>query len=133
VLDGRVLTRLASLRDKVKGLGEQVRLHRPQRVLAERKREIEEWKRRLGVAAESRLAWMRQVLERDFGRLRLLGPEETLKRGYTITMNAGGELLTNIGQVDAGMKTRTLIEGGSFESTVERASQETLPKSGTRR
>jgi exodeoxyribonuclease VII large subunit len=133
VLDGRVLTRLASLRDKVKGFGEQVRLHRPQRVLAERKREMEGWRRRLGAAAESRLAWMRQLLERDSERLRLLGPEETLKRGYTITMNTGGDLLTNICQVNAGMKTRTLIDGGSFESTVERATPETLSKSGTRR
>jgi len=52
------------------------------------------------------------------GILRVLGPEATLRRGYSITMNERGKIICTITAVRAKMKIRTRVSDGEFSSEV---------------
>ena len=67
----------------------------------------------------------RQLVERArhrFGRiegmLRVLGPDATLRRGYSITTNEQGEIIRAITAVRTKMKIRTRVSDGEFSSEV---------------
>jgi exodeoxyribonuclease VII large subunit len=61
----------------------------------------------------------RHRFQRIEGILRVLGPEATLRRGYSITRNERGELIRTIAAVRPKMKIRTRVSDGEFESTVD--------------
>jgi exodeoxyribonuclease VII large subunit len=53
-------------------------------------------------------------------RLRLLGPEQVLARGYSITMDAGtGKVLRDAKDVRAGQRLKTRLKKGEILSEVE--------------
>src|SRR5689334_18783311 len=52
------------------------------------------------------------------GILRVLGPEATLRRGYSITTDELGALVRTVASVRPEMKIRTRVSDGEFESTV---------------
>jgi len=59
-------------------------------------------------------------LEAIFGRLRALGPEQVLKRGYTITMlKKGGEVVRSAAQLKGGERLVTRFADGKVESVAE--------------
>lgn len=59
-----------------------------------------------------------QVLHRIEGILRVLGPEGTLRRGYSITTDAEGKLIRSVAVVKSKMKIRTRLADGEFRSEV---------------
>jgi exodeoxyribonuclease VII large subunit len=59
----------------------------------------------------------RHRFERTQGILRVLGPDATLRRGYSITRNERGELIRSVAVVRPKMKLRTRVSDGEFEST----------------
>jgi exodeoxyribonuclease VII large subunit len=50
------------------------------------------------------------------GILRVLGPEATLRRGYSITKNERGELIRTVAAVRPKMRLKTRVADGEFES-----------------
>ena len=52
------------------------------------------------------------------GILRVLGPDATLQRGYSITTDERGTLIRTIGGVRPKMKIRTRVTDGEFDSSV---------------
>lgn len=65
-------------------------------------------------------------LERERGRINLVGaalaalnPEATLARGFSITRNAAGKVITKAAQVKPGELIRTQLSGGEIGSVVE--------------
>jgi exodeoxyribonuclease VII large subunit len=54
------------------------------------------------------------------GMLRVLGPDATLRRGYSITIDDRGKLVRHIATVRPKMKIRTRVSDGEFESTVDK-------------
>jgi exodeoxyribonuclease VII large subunit len=52
------------------------------------------------------------------GMLRVLGPDGTLRRGYSITMNDRGQIIRTIEVVRPKMKIRTRVSDGEFGSEV---------------
>jgi exonuclease VII large subunit len=50
--------------------------------------------------------------------LRLLGPEQTLERGYSITRDSEGKVIRSVRIVRPKMKIRTRVSDGEFESAV---------------
>ena len=59
----------------------------------------------------------RHRFQRIEGILRVLGPEATLRRGYSITRNERGELIRSVAVVRPKMKLLTRVSDGEFEST----------------
>ncbi len=58
-------------------------------------------------------------LNRAEGLLRVLGPQATLERGYSVTMDEAGRALTSVRDVRAGQKLRTKLSDGEVASTAE--------------
>jgi exodeoxyribonuclease VII large subunit len=52
------------------------------------------------------------------GILRVLGPDATLRRGYSITMNERGNVIRTLTAVRAKMKIRTRVSDGEFSSEI---------------
>jgi len=70
---------------------------------------------------------MAHRLERDKGRMNLvsaalsaLNPEATLARGFSITRNAEGKVITSSGQVKPGESIRTKLAEGELDAVVKR-------------
>ena len=56
--------------------------------------------------------------QRIEGMLRVLGPDATLRRGYSVTMNEHGQIIRTMTGVRAKMKIRTRVSDGEFGSEV---------------
>jgi len=93
-----------------------LRTHNPARELAARRQSFLEFQRRLKECVSKCLTSARQRWERSDGMLRLLGPEQTLKRGYSITRDENGNLIRSLTVVRPKMKIRTRVSDGEFDS-----------------
>jgi exodeoxyribonuclease VII large subunit len=62
----------------------------------------------------------RAALTTRAARLSALSPRRTLERGYSITSDADGKVLTDAAAVPAGTRLRTVLRHGALESTVDR-------------
>ena len=62
----------------------------------------------------------RAALTTRTARLAALSPRRTLERGYSITSDANGAVLTDAATVAAGTRLRTVLRHGTMESTVDR-------------
>jgi exodeoxyribonuclease VII large subunit len=63
--------------------------------------------------------WQNRLAEIET-RLRLLGPEQVLARGYSITMDAmTGKVLRSAANLKAGQKLKTRLKTGEIKSRVE--------------
>jgi len=60
----------------------------------------------------------RHRFERIEGILRVLGPDATLRRGYSITMSERGKIVCTIAAVRPKMKIRTRVSDGEFSSEI---------------
>ena len=58
----------------------------------------------------------KQLLQRFEGILRVLGPDATLRRGYSITTDKEGKLIRSAAVVRPKMKIRTRVSDGEFRS-----------------
>ncbi len=52
---------------------------------------------------------------------RVLGPDATLRRGYSITMNERGKIIRTIAAVQPKMKIRTRVSDGEFGSKISKS------------
>ena len=93
---------------------------RPGRILALRRESLDRQQARLRERAHARLEALRQRAASLNDWLQLLGPEQVLARGYSITMDAvTGEVLREAGGVKAGKRLRTRLKAGEITSKVE--------------
>jgi exodeoxyribonuclease VII large subunit len=111
-----------ALRSKTVGLAQSTqifqRLRLSDRVRRE-KRALDDIRRRLASAAQLRLKETQQRLTAAESHLRLLGPQQTLNRGYSITtLAATGEIIRDAAAVKPGDRLRTRVAQGEIESTV---------------
>lgn len=140
---------LVRRRDQIAHLEGMLRQRDPREVLRQRERSLEECRRRLqrswqataqriqagrvaGIDLRERLIGLagRGVRERAGGlesraaRLSSLAPEQTLKRGYSITVDAGGGgIIREADQARKGQAVSVLLSAGRLEATVD----ETIP------
>jgi exodeoxyribonuclease VII large subunit len=73
------------------------------------------------VRPANRLKDLKAALSRAEARLRLLGPEQVLSRGYSITTDAAsGKILRDAKQVKPGQRLRTRLKQGEVTSVAEK-------------
>lgn len=83
-----------------------------------------EAKARLQDRAHERLRNLQARLTEASHRLRLLSPDNVLKRGYSITMEAeSGKVIRHAAEVRPGQKLRTRLESGEIRSTADSEQQ----------
>lgn len=93
---------------------------RPGQLLKLRREAFQLQLRRLHEASREGLRANRHQLETLAARLRLLGPEQVLARGYSITMDATtGKVLRDAATVAKGRRLRTRLKAGEVRSVVE--------------
>ena len=90
----------------------------PVRELMMRRNYVADLHRRLIACPARLLENARHRFSRIEGILRVLGPEATLRRGYSITMNERGQIIRSSTVVKSKMKIRTRVSDGEFGSEV---------------
>ncbi|MEY2558997.1 MAG: exodeoxyribonuclease large subunit [Verrucomicrobiota bacterium] len=90
----------------------------PKRELISRRANVVELHRRIAAQPPQFLQDARQRFHRVEGILRVLGPEATLRRGYSITTDAAGNVIRTIAAARPKSKIRTRVADGEFESEV---------------
>jgi exodeoxyribonuclease VII large subunit len=90
----------------------------PKRELAICRTLIGELQRRIVTQPPRLLQSARQRFEHVEGILRVVGPEATLRRGYSITTDAAGKVIQTIKAARPASKIRTRVADGEFESQV---------------
>ena len=88
----------------------------PARELTVRRNRFADLHRRLIACPPRLLENATHRFQRMEGVLRVLGPDATLRRGYSITMNERGKIIHTIAAVRPKMKIRTRVRDGEFGS-----------------
>ena len=84
-----------------------------------RRQELGGLRERLLRGGAQRLDALRGQLEQAGNLLRVLGPQSTLARGYSITRTESGEIIRSVAQAPAGTPLRTQVADGEIRSRVE--------------
>src|SRR5438034_2241900 len=90
----------------------------PSRELMLRRNRFADLHRRLVASPGRLLENARHRFRHIEGILRVLGPDATLRRGYSITMNECGQIIRTTATVRPKMKIRTRVSDGEFGSEV---------------
>jgi exodeoxyribonuclease VII large subunit len=101
-----------------------LKAHDPKRELLARRNNLIDLQRRFTAQAPRLMRDARQRFHRVEGILRVLGPEATLRRGYSITTDAAGNVIQTIAAVRRGVCIKTRLADGTFGSE---ATGETTP------
>lgn len=114
---GRV--RLREMMTKSRGLADRMSRVKPMVQIQRRRDALGQLLRELPFLAREHFRRNRERLRSAEDRLRLLSPNETLKRGYSITFDAGtGKVLRSVNDVAAGTNLRTKLVDGDVASRV---------------
>ncbi|HSH40464.1 MAG TPA: exodeoxyribonuclease VII large subunit [Chthoniobacterales bacterium] len=92
--------------------------HNPAREVAMRRSSLAELRRRFTAAPAQLLERHRQRFTKADAMLRVLGPEATLRRGYSITTDVDGSVISSVDHISAEKRVRTRLADGTFESDV---------------
>jgi exodeoxyribonuclease VII large subunit len=90
----------------------------PSRELSARRTNFIDLRRRLVGSVPHVIERAKQRFARADGILRVLGPNATLRRGYSITTDEQGRLIRTVAAVRPKMKIRTRVSDGEFGSEV---------------
>jgi exodeoxyribonuclease VII large subunit len=93
--------------------------YRPAQVVTRRRAEVAGVQARLENAAKYQLERAKQKLVSLERSIALLGPEQTLRRGYSITRKTNGEILQRSEEVKAGDEILTRLAEGEVRSRIE--------------
>jgi len=94
---------------------------RPKQLLKQRRELLEMNRHRLRELARVRFKDLKSHLAAAESRLQLLGPEQVLSRGYSITMDAAmGTVLRDAEKVKSGQKLKTRLAKGEVLSRAEK-------------
>ena len=94
---------------------------RPAQMLQERRGLLKTGRQRLRELAQGHLRYWQNRFGATEARLRLLGPEQVLARGYSITTDAEtGKVLRDAATVPAGQALKTRLANGEIFSRVDK-------------
>jgi exodeoxyribonuclease VII large subunit len=111
-------SRLDGLSRRLDALASRVRQHRPDQVLALHRQKISSVADALAERFQQRLRRKKDRLTRAGDMLRLLSPEHTIGRGYTITTAADGKVIRSTTDAAARSELHTRVRDGKVISIV---------------
>jgi exodeoxyribonuclease VII large subunit len=109
---------VADARASLSARTQSLKSHDPKRELTLRRANLVDLERRITAQVPRLLQDAQQRFHRVEGILRVLGPEATLRRGYSITMDAAGNVIHTVASARPKSKIRTRVSDGEFESEV---------------
>ena len=108
----------ADARAEVSNRAQSLKAHEPRREVALCRNRAADLQRRIEAQPARLLTTARQRFQRVEEVLRVLGPDATLRRGYSITTNAAGKVIQTVEAAPRKSKIRTRVADGEFESQV---------------
>lgn len=111
--------RLALARRRLSDARGRLREHRPDQLLRIQRQRVEALGERLERGFSQRMETARHRLEHAGNLLRILGPQSTLNRGYSITRTPEGAILRSVAQAAPGARLLTQLADGELRSRVE--------------
>jgi len=105
-------------RAAVSARAQSLKTYDPKRELAVCRTRVGDLERRIVMQPPRLLQNARQRFQRVEGILRVVGPEATLRRGYSITTDSAGKVIRTIAAAKPKTKIRTRVTDGEFESQV---------------
>ncbi len=111
--------RIADARQRVAASLAALRQHRPDQLHAMSRQYFDAVRALCGTRFQAALKEQRSRIRRLTELLRLLAPEATLARGYSITMKSDGTVLRSVSAVRSGTKMITRLRDGSLKSRAE--------------
>ena len=118
-MDYLVLGRLQQARASVDAVRRSLAVIQPERVLARQAEEVAFLAEALDRTAKRRLSDLATRLRAVGGLMQSLSPDGVLKRGYSLTTDAEGRLVTSAKQLRVGDVVRTRLADGEIASRVE--------------
>ena len=109
---------VADSRSALATRAQELKSHDPRRELGVCRTRIAELERRIVTQPPHLLGTARQRFEGVEGILRVVGPEATLRRGYSITTDAAGKVVRTVASAKPKSKIKTRVADGEFESQV---------------
>jgi exodeoxyribonuclease VII large subunit len=109
---------VADARTALSSRTQSLKSHDPKRELVARRDNLTDLHRRFAAQAPILLQNAHQRFRRVESILRVLGPEATLRRGYSITTDAAGNVIQTITAVRCGSRIKTRVTDGTFGSQV---------------
>jgi exodeoxyribonuclease VII large subunit len=109
---------VADARAALSTRAQSLKTHDPKRELTVCKTRIADLERRLAMQAPRLMEKARQRFQTAEGILRVVSPEATLQRGYSITTDAAGKVIRRVAAAKPKSKIRTRVTDGEFESQV---------------
>lgn len=119
-LESHMQQRLERNQHKIENLSLRLSNLSPARKVHQDKQRIETLKRRLLDSMDRNLLMQRHQLALAAEKLDTVSPLATLKRGYSITRNASGSLITSTQQVHTGDTITTRFVDGEVQSIVDK-------------
>jgi exodeoxyribonuclease VII large subunit len=99
-----------------------LRHHRPDQQLAIIRQQFSSLRRQFTDRSAQRMTELRHRFAKVSDLLRVLGPEATLARGYSVTLAADGSVLSSIAQAKSGAVITTRLRDGTVRSEVKESS-----------
>ena len=125
--------RLDEFRQRVGELESRIRRHRPDQILALHAQRLGSLRNALAERFNQHLRARKDRLARSADMLRLLSPEHTIGRGYSITSMPDGTVVRSTADVAAGGEIHTRVRDGKLISVVRASAAEaTTAKKKTR-
>ncbi len=126
-------SRLTEIRQRLDALGSSLRHHRPDQILALHRQKIGSLAGALAERFQQKLRREKDRVARAGDMLRLLSPEHTIARGYTITTTAGGKFVRSTTDAPPGSEVHTRLRDGELISVVrETDAAASVPRKKTR-
>ena len=126
VLDGaqqRLVSTLQSrvlrARQQLKTLASRPVLKRPEELIEQRARLVDDWDQKLKRAMHDQIGRGQEKVALATAGLNALSPLGVLQRGYSITQDASGNVIQKVDDVQAGQEMVTRVMGGKIYSTVQ--------------
>ncbi|MGB8356245.1 MAG: exodeoxyribonuclease VII large subunit [Chthoniobacteraceae bacterium] len=110
---------LAECTEQVKHLLAKLREHRPDQYLEIKRHTLTTLNTRLSQRLGERMQEATHSVKNLQSLLRVLAPESTLQRGFSITTNSAGALIRSAAQAAKGEKIHTRLADGNLDSVVE--------------
>ncbi len=111
--------RIETNRSELRALSERPSLAKPFELIHTRFRELDELESRVDRGVAGRLRWSREQLSQCAASLTALSPLGVLSRGYSVTLDQRGRTIHQSQSLQPGMRVRTRLHDGEFESIVD--------------
>ena len=88
-------------------------------IVNNKKEEVEELKLELNNSITDLISDLKREVANRKAQLEILNPKQILTRGYSITTDESGDVVTSVSDVKEGQKLKTVMKDGTIISTVE--------------